>query len=401
VGSSRLVDPSGLQVALRRVGSIALFVVLPLVLLEQTAFGNSLLYDFHGVLYEGGRAILHGTDPYRSGFLNRLAALAQAGHSPSHVFAVPVYPAPALAAFSPLSILPFAAAGTVFTLISVAAFVAGLRLLGVRDWRCYGAAFLSSPLLETVWLGQVNGLLVFGLAVVWRWRDRLIAPAVAATCLVMINLFLWPIGLVLLLGRRYRVVALAAGLGFAALVAWAVFGLSGLLAYPRLLSDLVDVEGGAGISLLSAGRSLGASRFVCDLLTLSVTVGLLGLAFYFIRRPGDEARAFGIAVMAGLSSSLVVWPHYLALLFVPIALLSPTLSPLWLVPLLAYAAPSELTHHQFWNIAPYLLIELIMVGAICFWGRRHSPAARIGNLLPTAWRPSQLASAEATGPASS
>ena len=106
---------------------------------------------------------------------------------------------------------------------------------------------------------------------------------------------------------------------------------------------------------------------MCDLLALSVTVGLLGLAFYFVRRPGDEARAFGIAVIAGLSSSLVVWPHYLALLFVPIALLSPTLSPLWLVPLLAYAAPSELTHHQFWNIAPYLLIELIMVGAICSW----------------------------------
>ena len=110
MGSRRLVDPRGLAVALGRAGSIAIFAVLPLVLLEQTAFGNSLLYDFHGVLYEGGHAILHGTDPYRSGFLNGLAALAQAGHSPSHVFAVPVYPAPALAAFSLLSILPFAAA---------------------------------------------------------------------------------------------------------------------------------------------------------------------------------------------------------------------------------------------------------------------------------------------------
>jgi Glycosyltransferase family 87 len=224
VGSRWLVDPRGFGVAFRRVGWIAIFAVLPLVLVEQTAFGNSLLYDFHGGLYEGGHAILHCTNPYRSGLLNRLAALARAGRSPSLGFAVPVYPAPALAAFSLLSILPFAAAGTVFTLISVAAFVAGLRLLGVRDWRCYGAAFLSSPLLETVWLGQVNGLLVFGLAVVWRWRDRLIAPAVAATCLVMVNLFLWPIGLVLLLGRRYRVVALAAGLGATALVAWPCSG---------------------------------------------------------------------------------------------------------------------------------------------------------------------------------
>jgi hypothetical protein len=38
-------------------------------------------------------------------------------------------------------------------------------------------------------------------------------------------------------------------------------------------------------------------------------------------------------VMAALTASPIVWDHYLVLLFVPIALMSPSYSKLWLVPL--------------------------------------------------------------------
>ena len=38
---------------------------------------------------------------------------------------------------------------------------------------------------------------------------------------------------------------------------------------------------------------------------------------------------------------------------------------LWFVPLLAYLAPVELTHGAIGEIAPYLVIELIVVVALC------------------------------------
>jgi len=96
----------------------------------------------------------------------------------------------------------------------------------------------------------------------------------------------------------------------------------------------------------------------------------------------DQAmrRSFGLAVMAGIAASPIVWPHYLTLVFVPIALLSPRFSALWLVPLLAYLAPTELTGGQLANMLPYLAIELIVFVSLCVPSRerreRVSPSGR-------------------------
>ena len=75
-------------------------------------------------------------------------------------------------------------------------------------------------------------------------------------------------------------------------------------------------------------------------------------------------------VVAGVISSPLVWPHYLTLVFVPIALLSPTLSPLWFVPLLGYLAPVELTSGDAWRILPYTAVELTVLA--CLWARRST-----------------------------
>ncbi len=138
--------------------------------LGSTLGERTFLYDFHGDLYEAGRAILHGRDPYRARFLEHLAALSRAGQTPSHIFAVPVYPAPALLVTVPLALLPYRLAALLFTAGSVVAAVGGLRLLGVRDWRCYGAAFLSYPIVNSLSLGQLTGYLILGIAIAWRWR---------------------------------------------------------------------------------------------------------------------------------------------------------------------------------------------------------------------------------------
>jgi hypothetical protein len=84
-------------------------------------------------------------------------------------------------------------------------------------------------------------------------------------------------------------------------------------------------------------------------------------------------------VIAAIAASPLVWPHYLTLLFVPIALLSPRISPLWFVPLIAYFAPVELTHSDVWKMVPYLAIELIIVGGLFLTPNRAS----VFN--PTSW----------------
>ena len=54
----------------------------------------------------------------------------------------------------------------------IAAVAATLAVLGVRDWRCYGAAYLSIAVLHDIRLGALTPLLALGLALVWRWRER-------------------------------------------------------------------------------------------------------------------------------------------------------------------------------------------------------------------------------------
>jgi hypothetical protein len=364
------LDTHGLGLAFRRLSSIVLFGALPaaliLLLMSWTVGTANFLSDFRGDLYNAGSAIIAGHDPYRAGFLARLAALARAGGHPSNIFAVPVYPAPALLAAVPLSLLAYQAAGLLFTILSIAALCAGLWLLDVRDWRCYGAAFLSWPMLHSIRLGQVNELLVLGGALAWRWRARAWLTAAAVAAVVVAKLLLWPLGVFLLLTRRWRAAVLAVAIGAGlTIAAWAVLGFNGLSAYPRMLSDLSAVEGTAGISFASLAAALGLPRVTADLAAVLVTGTILVLAWVCLKRPDGERRAFGLAVVAGLTSSSLVWPHYLVLLYIPIALIAPTLGPLWLLPLLGYLAPVELTHHDVWNIIPYVVIEAVVVGALC------------------------------------
>lgn len=367
---SETVSGSGLGAALKRVLSVLVFAIAPIVVtvavLGWTYDSSTFLSDFHGDLYNAGSAILAGHDPYRVSFLAHLAALASAGGHPSTTFAVPVYPAPDLLASTPLAALPYHPAAITFTLLEIAALCGGLWLLGVRDWRCYGAAFLSWPVVHTLRLGQVNGLLVLASAVAWRWRPRALVSGCAVAAAVVAKVFLWPLGLFLLFTRRWRALAVAVVVGMTAtLAAWALLGFDGLTSYPQMLSDLSRVEGTAGVSLASLTSAAGLGRGAGTALSLVITLALIGLAWRSLRLRDGERGAFGLLVVAALTSSSLVWPHYMTLLFIPIALLSPRLGPLWLVPLIGYLAPVELTGGDVWNIVPYLTMELIVVLALC------------------------------------
>jgi len=365
------VEARGLGIALQKVGTILAFGVLPAALIVAfvvvTIGGSHPFYDFNGDIYEAGRAILHGRNPYDAAFLQHLVAIKNAGGSPSLVFAVPVYPAPTLLVFAPLALFSTRLAGLLFTIGSVVALLWGLRLAGVRDWRCYGAALLSWPTVEAVRLGALEPLLLLGLALVWKWRHRAATTGAIAGLIVPAKLFLWPVAGWALATRRWRMIAFGVLVAvLVTLAAWAVIDFHGIRAYPTILGDDSTLVRAAGVSWISAGAAIGVSSGAAEAVSLVVAFALLGLAWRLCRS-GDEngeARGFGVTIVAALVACPVVWAHYLVLLYLPVALICPTLSLLWFVPLLDYFSPVELTRGDIWEIVPALVIELVVLLAL-------------------------------------
>jgi hypothetical protein len=161
--------------------------------------------DFH-VFWLSGRAYARSGHVYPS--------LAVAAHPPAaldgNLF---VYPAPSAALFAPLGLLPYPTAAAIFCLVSVAALWGALRLLGVTDWRCYGAVALWPATPASVLVGTLTPLLVLGLAMLWRLRDRPWAAAAITALLLVTKVFLWP--LAVWLGATRRSLAAVAGVAAA------------------------------------------------------------------------------------------------------------------------------------------------------------------------------------------
>jgi hypothetical protein len=271
----------------------------------------------------------------------------------------------------PLSLLPYHLAGLLFTALSVAALILALRILGVRDWRCFALAFTSWPVLLGLRLGSLGPLLVLGLATAWRHRNRLLAPAAACASVIAAKLFPWLLLGWLVLTRRFRLLGatIVAGASLVC-VAWAAIGFAGLSAYPRMLSNLAFVEAPTGVSPVSALLAAASPWRIAVFLALAAALVLMVYAGLLARRFDGDQRAFGIAITAALIASPVVWPHYLILLFVPIALISPRLSAIWYVPLLAWIAPIAQTRGHVWMMVPYLGIVAIVLYRLCAAGSR-------------------------------
>jgi hypothetical protein len=339
-----------------------LVAVLALPFLGNPFHNPRFLVDFRGDLYAAGQAVIHGENPYQDGAIARLAADRRAGNRQVIPIATPVYPAPILVAVTPLSVLPYELAGTLWFLASIVALLVALRWLGVRDIRCVAATFAWMPVLHGLVLGALEPLLVLGVAAAWRWRCTITVPAIAIGSVVVAKLVLWPLGVWLLLTRRTRTFGLAVALGLvAAFAAWAVIGFDGMVEYPRLLSNLAFYEQTDGVSLVAGLVAIGLSASAAHAVTYAITGALLLAAWRVAHLAGGESRAFGLAVMAGLTSSAIAWPQYLVLLIVPIALCAPTLSPIWFAPLLAWLAPFPRTGDELALILPYLVIEGIVV----------------------------------------
>jgi hypothetical protein len=260
----------------------------------------------------------------------------------------------------------------------LAALLGALRLLGVEDWRCYGVAVISSPTINTLALGAITSFLLLGAALAWRYRDKPAVAGIATAFTAVLKLFLWPLGVWLLVTRRWRAAAICAGTGLILLLGgWAVIGFAGLRSYPTLVHLLQEAEAPVSYSLVAL---FGLSGRSATALTIVLSLGAVIAVWLAARGSGGERRSFAVAVVASLVASPLIWIHYLLLLYVPIALYRPRLSGLWFVPLLLWLTPTTHSQGATWRIA--LALFVVAVVAVRTVGASAGPALSRAGVEP-------------------
>jgi hypothetical protein len=323
------------------------FLLYTVVLAAEVHFRGSSLGDWE-IFRGAARSTLHGHSPYPAADPSVLS------HNDRFV-----YPPITALLVAPLAVLPNLAGQVLVLLLALACVLLALRLLGVRDWRCYGLALLTAPVLDTVSLGALSSAMLLGVAAAWRYRDRpyVVAPVTALTAVA--KLFAWPLFVWLLATRRLRT-AFAAAAGSVVLLVggWAAIGFAGLHGYPHLLRVLSRVEAVQSYSLVGLFRLEGTAATV---LTALLAVAVVVAVMFAARGPEGDRRALSVAVAGAVLATPVLWLHYLVLLFVPIALARPRLSALWFAPLAFWLTPVAHSNGSVWRTCFALVVAALIV----------------------------------------
>jgi hypothetical protein len=327
-----------------RAAHILYFAALPTLLLGIFAFGaphETYAWDFHA-FWQGAADVAHGRDPF-----------AAPGVSPSGLhYAAYLYPPVLADMLLPLGLLPFLVAAMLFIVLSAAAIAVALWLLGVRDWRCYGVAFLWFPVLHGLRLGALTPMLVLGVACCWRFRSsaRMSVPLALVT---VVKLFLWP--LIVWRAARSSLRSAAGTVAVAVLIvvgSWATIGFAHFADYPQLLRDTQGTWMANGYTLAALGSVLHLPDGVTAMLLLAgAAIASAAIARALRRGRIDERESLALFVWTACLFSPVGWLHYSALLLIPVALLTPKLSPAWLVPVAFWFTPFEESGGESWRIA--------------------------------------------------
>jgi alpha-1,2-mannosyltransferase len=314
----------GLALALRRLTPFVLFAMIPAAvageLLSLALDRHVLGLDFREAFWPAGRAVLDGRTPYPP-----LDGVVLA-HGTSFV-----YPPLDAIVVAPLALLPLTVA-TALAVIATALAVAGtMWALDVRDWRCYGVAFASAPVLDCVQTASMSAFFALGIALAWRWRAAGLRTPLLIAAVVAAKLFLWPVLLWLLVVRGFRCALLTAiGAAVAVIGPW-LLGFPGLTDYPRLLSLLVDVEGRDGYSPRALMLALGSGQRLAQVASVVAGGCVLALAGLEWRRGGAPLRVLALTLLASLLLSPLVWSHYFVVLLPVIAIACPRLGWPWFI----------------------------------------------------------------------
>ena len=368
----RIRRPGAISLWASRATNVLVFAFLPAAWTAWNLHLPGLGWDFR-VFYDASNHYLAGASPYPG---HTLAALADKQQF--------VYPAPMAALLVPLAVLPYSLALGIWLTASVAAFAATLRLLGVKDWRCFGALFLLLPVQYSVRLGTLMPILMLLLAVLWRYRERRIVAAVVTAVLAVSKLFLFPLLIWLVVTRRFKTAAIACAVSAGMCVlAWLPLGISNVGAYVSLVHTLSRYEETFSLSVTSLGLASGLSAGHAMLVAVVLGVALIAWAVAVGR--SSDFLAFRLALAASFVLSPIVWDHYYVLIIVPLALRWPRLSGVWFLAMWINLDTSAMSNAVPWIALALLVmvVQLDLVSPVRRWASmRVHP--RVGRILGVA-----------------
>ena len=335
---------------------------LPLLALyyaiAPNVFGDSQAADFHYSYYEAAEAIRAGENFYPPvDFVVR---------GQDDLIIDYVYPPLVALLTVPWTFMPVGLAEVLLQFLLIAVFIGTLALLGVRDWRCYGLAFLWPPVTDAVATGNISILLGFAAAVVWVYRDRARVAGAMLGFSIAAKVFLWPLAIWLVATRRVRAAAWSVAVAVVALLlSWAIVGFRGITKYPDLVSRLADRQDERAYTVYALGVDLGLPEGIAWSLWLGVAVAVLAGCVLLARR-GEEQRAFVLALAAAIAFSPIVWLHYFALLLVAVAIARPRLAPVWFlgIPLQVVVSTGVYNGSTFQNAAVLFAMALTVALAV-------------------------------------
>jgi hypothetical protein len=292
----------------------AFILVWALVLMIQ---GDDVAVDFHHELYPQANLLLDGENPYPS---------PDSDLSDGTNF---IWPISAAAIAAPLALLPAGVADGVMTALVIACFLAALFVMGVRDWRVFGAALLWPSFISAMQTANLTLPLCLLAALVWRYRERRWVAGAALGAALSLKFFLWPLLLWLGALRRWHAVALAVTLAAASLLL--ILPFESLGDYARLLRNLSDTFDDKGYTPFGFLVETGVPETAARLATYALGAALLLGAWM--------RRSFALSIAAALVLSPIVWLHFFAVLALPLAAVAPRFRPIWLLPIVMFLAP--------------------------------------------------------------
>ncbi len=230
-----------------------------------------------------------------------------------------VYPYLVSWLFVPFAALPVRLAEELFVVVSIVAYLIGLKLIGVKSNFLVISLVLSSVSIISFQMGTLNPILFLAIAATWKFRDKPIVSGLFVAISVSTKLFLLPLLLFLVFTKRLRAFAAACTLSGGVLGFGFLIGPLSAAGYYHLLTQLARHEGGQGYSLaaLLGGLAVGTTSAVILAIASSVVIFFLALT---IAEP--ERRQQGIFLVAVVSSLIVtpiMWASYLPLLIPAIA----------------------------------------------------------------------------------
>jgi Glycosyltransferase family 87 len=270
--------------------------------------------DFHHELYPEAKLLLEGTNPFPNPDWDPLA-------QPNLIW-------PPLAAYlvAPLTILPLGAAEVVVVLLGLLCFGLALWVIGVRDWRVYGAFALWPEVVGEMRVAHLTPVLMLLVALAWRYRDRLLTPGLLVGLAVGLKFFVWPVVVWFAATARYRQAAIAALVSAASVLL--VLPHIGLHTYVRELLQLGQAFDQDSYNVFGLVAQAGGSDGVARAAT--VLVGTVAVAAMW------RYRSFTLAIVVALVVSPIVWLDYFTLAALPLALARPRFSLLWLLPIVTW-----------------------------------------------------------------